>query len=74
MTDMSVDKLLQKLYDGYESKIHAEILRRYESLKCCGNCKSDRRNCIYWNPQGKFNGYCPQWQSDGLTRAEREGK
>jgi len=81
MTDMSVDKLLQKLYDGYESKIHAELLRRFEAMKCCGNCQwSISRNCKDWQRYrdcGSYpalDSYCDKWQSDNLSREEREGK
>ena len=130
MKDMSVDKLLQKLYDGYESKIHAELLRRFEelekenqrmsmllwgfkcaycgeivgsefqnqdiseeilkahvdkcpkhpmnNLKCCGNCAHKFPDytgdyCELSTNDVSSREYCPQWQSDGLTREEREG-
>ena len=43
-----------------------EMAYEIESLKCCGNC--DGYKCT-----GKSMGsYCPQWQSDGLTREERQ--
>jgi hypothetical protein len=44
----------------------SELLRRYDNLKCCGNCKLDK-DCTNWA------NYCDKWVSDGMTRKEREG-
>ena len=40
-------------------------------LKCCGNCKLYYPECDYRGVLGYY--YCDKWQSDGLTRKEREG-
>ena len=52
-----------------------EILSRYADkdkqiadLQCCGNCKHG--NCALF-PKQMYD-YCPSWQSDGMTRKERE--
>lgn len=65
--------------DGLE---HLEALEKEnESLKCCGNCKWRRFTLMgyycheYCSVEVlESSGYCPQWQSDGMTRAERKGK
>ena len=56
-----------------------ELLRRFEAMKCCGNCQwSISRNCKDWQRYrdcGSYpalDSYCDKWQYDGLTRAERE--
>ena len=56
-----------------------ELLRRFEDLKCCGNCgggyttSEDRHFCARYLKLTKASCYCSSWQSDGLTRAERGG-
>lgn len=45
-----------------------------EDLKCCGNCGNETRICGYWQSEHGCNGCCDKWQTDGLSRAEREGK
>ena len=40
-------------------------------LRCCGNCKLYYPECDYRGVLGYY--YCDKWQSDGLTRKEREG-
>jgi len=61
-------------------KYLTELLRRFEDLKCCGNCgggyttSEDRHFCARYLKLTKASCYCSSWQSDGLTRAEREGK
>lgn len=63
-----------------------EVLEKEnKNLRCCGNCsKIHKYDCAkrteevlqhctaYQYPHE--NNYCDSWQSDGLTRAEREGK
>jgi hypothetical protein len=69
---MNIEHLSDKeMEDGIEI-LQAELLRRYEELKCCGNCYNDGDFCDFerCSPQK----YCRRWQSDGLTREEREGK
>jgi hypothetical protein len=41
----------------------------FESMKCCGNC--NHQGCALF-PKNMYD-YCPQWQSDGLTRKDRRG-
>ena len=64
-------------YKSYE----AELLRRFEDSKCCGNCKLHNIICPNeWNPTDEkpvlipSSGYCSYWQTDSLSRAERESK
>ena len=47
-----------------------KLEKENESLQCCGNCGTKYDHC-FWKHSWK---YCPHWQTDGLTRAEREGK
>ena len=88
MKDMSVEELLEivsrKLMFDFEyyDKAKAELLRRFEDSKCCGNCNLGYSfECIQWQRYKNEGGdypiegrYCANWQSDGLTREEREGK
>lgn len=48
-----------------------KLRREVEGLKCCGNCKLYYPECDYRGVLGYY--YCDKWQSDGLTRKEREG-
>ena len=60
----------------------ASFKSQVEGLKCCGNCKT--RHHISSCPKRKFSSssygstplssYCEAWQSDNLTRSERNGK
>ena len=55
-----------------------EMAYEIESLKCCGNCgggytaSKDSYFCARYLKRTKASCYCSSWQSDGLTRAERE--
>jgi hypothetical protein len=75
MKDMTVKELIVKCGVGWND-FKAELLRRFEDSKCCGNCKSHKQGhitgCSYKNGMSS-NEYCLSWQTDGLTRAEREG-
>ena len=55
-----------------------EMAYEIESLKCCGNCKHyvkyECPNCKIYNGWPRSTAYCDSWQSDGLTREEREGE
>ena len=44
------------------------------NLKCCGNCNhyAKRSDCVTKHEYLPYR-YCEQWQSDGMTRKEREG-
>ena len=46
-----------------------------ENLKYCANCKSfDGENyCELFHYNKRSKNVCPNWQSDQLTRKEREG-
>ena len=48
----------------------AALIKQNEDLKCCGNCK------LYYKLSGCENKisihYCPQWQSDQMTRGARK--
>ena len=72
MKDMTIEELLDDLSsysdvsDEYY-KLKDEILRQFENLKCCGNCKHSYPHCCR-------GGYCSNWTTDGMTREEREGK
>ena len=51
----------------------------YEGSKCCGNCKHSKDSwegtlCDKRKEAIHCGDYRDCWQSDGLTRAEREGK
>ena len=69
-------KIIGEVKEYREAK--AELLRRFESLKCCGNCKHyvkyECPNCKIYNGWPRSTAYCDSWQSDGLTREEREGE
>ena len=64
-----------------EDKINNDVLKlslENHSLKCCGNCKWRRFTLMgdycheYCSVEVlESSGYCPQWQSDGMTRKER---
>lgn len=45
-----------------------------DNLKCCGNCNhyAKRSDCVTKHEYLPYR-YCEQWQSDGMTRKEREG-
>lgn len=83
---MTVEELLTKtlllseehLQSGINEKtsyqdFKAELLRRFEALECCGNCKGWLEHEPVCLEAYDANGFCSQWQSDGLTRDEREG-
>ena len=86
MKDMTVKELI--LESAYPNKfridikpdlVRAELLRRFDAMKCCGNCQwSISRNCKDWQRYrdcGSYpalDSYCDKWQYDGLTREERE--
>jgi len=83
MKDMTVEELLAYIIyeclENDEPEYKAELLRRFEAMKCCGNCQwSISRNCKDWQRYrdcGSYpalDSYCDKWQYDGLTRAERE--
>ena len=67
-----------------ELKDYADLQAENENMKCCGNCKNygeyltrQIRYCIEYE-QTKISNplpytYCLLWQSDGLSRKEREG-
>jgi hypothetical protein len=62
------NKKWKEMYAGIMADKHILIVEN-ENLKCCGNC---RINC---NCESFFRGwhkYCDQWQSDSMTREERE--
>jgi len=52
------------------------LQKEVEDLKCCGNCKAFKggfiSGCYYKNGRSA-NEICPDYQSDSLTRKEREG-
>ena len=61
-----------------KSLLENDLAKAWVELKdarCCGNCKSyDGGWCRSRNlPFGTWS-YCDHWTTDGLTRAEREGK
>jgi hypothetical protein len=90
MKDMTVEELIniivQVLTKDFSLEVahnvtdaRAELLRRFDAMKCCGNCQwSISRNCKDWQRYrdcGSYpalDSYCDKWQYDGLTRAERE--
>ena len=85
MKDMSVKELIKYICDDCTAvdspEFPNELLRRFEAMKCCGNCQwSISRNCKDWQRYrdcGSYpalDSYCDKWQYDGLTREEREGK
>jgi len=45
----------------------------YENSKCCGNCRlyQSGTDCVEWN---HWNQYCDQYQSDQISRSQREIK
>jgi hypothetical protein len=83
MKDMSLEELLDDLsfYSDVSDehyKIQAEILLRFENLKCCGNCNGsyttdkDACFCARYLKLTKASRYCSSWTTDGMTREERE--
>ena len=60
-----------RLSDGEEAaKKLVGLEKEVENLQCCGNCKKYTTNM---SCQGMRPGsYCHDWQSDGLTRKDRE--
>ena len=50
-----------------------KLLMEIEDLKCCANCESEDDGCDFWMSLCDTNSCCPKWQSDGLTREDREG-
>ena len=83
MKDMSVKELIKYICDDCiavdSPEFPNELLRRFDAMKCCGNCQwSISRNCKDWQRYrdcGSYpalDSYCDKWQYDGLTRAERE--
>ena len=52
---------------------HEATIKVIEDLECCGNCKSyhTRSDCMMKH-EYRPNQYCDMWQSDGLSREERE--
>jgi hypothetical protein len=78
MKDKSLEELLDDLsfYSDVSDehyKIQAEILLQFENLKCCGNCYYGSPMSSGCNKQ-RHGKYCSLWQTDGLSREEREGK
>lgn len=83
MKDMTVEELIKYICDDCiavdSPEFPDELLRRFEDLKCCGNCgggyttSEDRHFCARYLKLTKASCYCSSWQSDGLTRKEREG-
>lgn len=75
--DDSIGDLISKIADK-DTRI-AELEAQVEHLKCCGNCgggyttSEDRHFCARYLKLTKASCYCSSWQSDGLTRKEREG-
>jgi len=70
MKDMTVEELIKYICDDCiavdSPEFPDELLRRFEAMKCCGNCKL-YLECF----QSCYYRICDNWQSDGLTRAER---
>ena len=73
--------LLDENIDYYNQRNEANLLAK--SMACCGNCgKRYRCDCplpsAEENPNYKYNNkpekYCDEYQSDNLTRKEREIK
>lgn len=82
MKDMTVEELLAYIVyeclENDEPEYKAELLRRFEDSKCCGNCKAESQSCyavkgtiIIKHPKSH---YCDKYEYDGLSREEREGK
>jgi hypothetical protein len=90
MTDMSKELKALKLAHAVEKQIMqdnftqcktaAEYLKtENNNLRCCGNCKHIGQGyedyyCELNGHDIQPNHYCDQWQTDGLSREEREGK
>ena len=56
-----------------------KLVDEIENSKCCGNCKQHENGWqgITCNLNGYIQDaehYCDQWQSDNMTRKEREGE
>lgn len=64
----------QIMQDNFtQCKTAAEYLKtENNNLRCCGNCGAETRDCVYWKSEVGCNGYCSRWQTDGLTREDRE--
>ena len=73
MKDKTVEELIKYICDDCiavdSPEFPNELLRRFEAMKCCGNCKL-YLECF----QSCYYRICDNWQSDGLSREEREGK
>lgn len=52
------------------SKMIAALKKQIEAGECCGNCKhyTMTQKCYNMRP----GAYCSDWESDGLTRKDRE--
>ena len=55
------------------------LAQQIADLQCCGNCKSfeydcnfDHYKCEKTNLRSRNYKVCPSWQSDGMTREDRE--
>lgn len=84
---IGIDSLKKSISSDYIQSLEAELKfakldshrlvwqeKVNDDLKCCGNCK-DGQYCLFVpdiirNP----NTYCPKWESDGMSREEREVK
>ena len=70
----------QLMTDNFtQCKTAAEYLKtENNNLRCCGNCKHSYSHCYGSLMCKKLDqstgrgGYCSNWTTDGLTRAERE--
>ena len=74
-------EILSRLEAGEKAMQHLEFhkatLELMDDLRCCGNCASmsqDYRCNFHESIISKPSEYCSQWQSDNLTRQEREIK
>lgn len=63
---------MSDLKDTYQDKLLSQVL----NLKCCGNCahRDDDFECAIELPMTRWWNCCGKWQSDGITRSEREIK
>ena len=70
----------QIMQDNFDKcKMAGEYLKtENNNLRCCGNCKHSYSHCYGSLMCKKLDqstgrgGYCSNWTTDGLTRAERE--
>jgi hypothetical protein len=64
-------------------KENKQLQQQIEDMKCCGNCNCRephknrkrvdcREYCLLYGKFAEANKYCSEWQSDSLTRKERE--